>query len=90
VSVTPEINVFLQCGAKWGNCRIRFDELFTPMLLDTIPNQVTYDMKIQFVLNPNQCHNNLGAGFDPFYYLKIGDTLTDWEGIDSGTRLPIW
>lgn len=85
------MNVFLQCGTKWGNCRVRYDELFTPMLLDTIPNQVTYDMKIQFVLNPNICHNKVPSGNDPFYYLKIGDTLTDWEGlIDSGTRLPDW
>lgn len=50
-------------------------------------------MKINFMLNPNRCHsaNSLPADFDPFYYLKIGDTLTDWEGlIDSGFRLPDW
>jgi hypothetical protein len=81
----------LACSSKWGNCRIRYHEEYTPMLHDTIPNQLTYGMTINFILNPNRCHNAVGTGQDPFYYLKIGDTLTDWEGlIDSGTRLPDW
>jgi hypothetical protein len=81
----------LACSSKWGNCKIRYDEVYTPMLIDTVPNQVTYGTDINFMLNPNRCHYGLSADFDPFYYLKIGDTLTDWEGIlDSGFRLPEW
>ena len=44
-------------------------------------------------MQPNTCHYStaLPADWDPFYYLKIGKELTDWEGlIDSGTRLSTW
>lgn len=52
----------LSCSTKWGACRIRYDETYTPMLHDTIPNQLTYGMKINFILNPNLCHNKVGTG----------------------------
>jgi gamma-glutamyltranspeptidase len=83
----------LLCKTKWGACRIRYDESYTPMYIDTVPNHVTFGMTIQMMLNPNRCHHvdSLPAEMDPFYYLKIGDTLTDWEGlIDSGFRLTDW
>jgi hypothetical protein len=61
------------------------------MYIDTIPSNVHFGMKINMVMNPNRCHNALPVDWDPFYYLKIGDTLTDWEGlIDSGVRLTDW
>jgi hypothetical protein len=83
----------LICKTKWGNCQIRYDEQYTPMYIDTVPNHVTYGMTIQMMLNPNRCFasDSLPADWQPFYYLKIGDTLTDWEGlIDSGFRIPDW
>lgn len=63
------------------------------MYIDTTPNQVTFDMMVNFVMNANAAHEagHLPAEYDPFYYLKIGKILTDWEGlIDSSTRLPNW
>jgi hypothetical protein len=63
------------------------------MYIDTVPNNVAFGMPINMVMNPNRCHNinYLPADWDPFYYLKLGNTFTDWEGlIDSGTRLPDW
>lgn len=82
------------CKTKWGNCRIRYDETYTPMYIDTTPNQVTFGMTVNFMMNPNRVHSSgdLPVGiYDPFYYLKIGNTLTDWEGlIDSSTRLGDW
>lgn len=65
----------------------------TPQLFDTVPNQIYFGQKVAFMLNPMACHNSywLPVGYDPFYYLKIGKVLTDWEGlIDSSTRLPDW
>jgi hypothetical protein len=82
---------YLQCSSKWGACRIRYDEIYTPMYIDTIPNQVTFGMTINMIMNPMRCHYDIPADMDPFYYLKIGDTMTDWEGlVDSGTRLWTW
>lgn len=81
----------LACTSKFGNCRVRYDEVYTPQYTDTIPNQVTYGMTINMVMNANRCHYALPVDWDPFYYLKIGKTLTEWEGlIDSGKRLPDW
>ena len=45
------------------------------------------------MLDPKYCHNggSLPTDWDPFYYLKIGKELVDWEGLlDSATRLPDW
>ena len=42
------------------------------------------------MLDPKYCHNSgsLPGDWDPFYYLKIGKELVDFEGlIDSATRL---
>jgi len=92
VSVTNSEQT-LECSSKWGSCRVRYDELQTPMYIDTVPNQVFWGMTINMIMNPNRCHNPnyLPDGSDPFYYLKIGDTLTDWEGwITSETRMPDW
>lgn len=48
-------------------------------------------MTINFVLNANKCHSILSSEFEPFYYLKLGQTHTNWEGkIDSSTRLLEW
>lgn len=86
---TPEENLI--CKTKWGSCRIRYEETHTPSYIDTIPNQVTYGMTINMVMNPGRCHYDLPADWDPFYYIKIGDTMTDWEGLtDSSTRLWTW
>ena len=64
---------------------------FEDRYIDTIPNQVTYGMTINMVMNPERCHYDLPADWDPFYYIKIGDTMTDWEGLtDSSTRLSTW
>lgn len=83
----------LACPTKWGKCRIIYNELATPMYIDTVPSNVAFGMSVNFVMNPNLCHHSahLPADWDPFYYLKIGDTLTDWEGlVDSSTRLKDW
>jgi hypothetical protein len=40
------------------------------------------------MLNPGSIFKKLPKDNDPFYYLKIGKELTDWEGlIDCKTRL---
>ena len=81
----------LTCKQVGGPCKVRYDESYTPMLIDTIPNHVTYGMVITFVLNGNRCHAILSSEFDPFYYVKLGDKFTKWEGyIDNTTRLPEW
>ena len=84
----------LICKTQWSNCRIRYDEVYTPMYIDTVPSQVAFGMNVNFFMNPNRVHSasDLPAGaYDPFYHLKIGNTLTDWEGlIDSSTRMGDW
>jgi hypothetical protein len=58
------------------------------MLYDTTPNQVYAGQQIVFMLNPGSIFKKLPKDNDPFYYLKIGKELTDWEGlIDCKTRL---
>lgn len=81
----------ITCKQTGGACRIRYDEAYTPMLIDTVPNQVTYGMTINFVLNANRCHSLISTDFEPFYYIKLGRTLTNWEGyVDNTTRLLDW
>ena len=63
----------LTCKTLGGLCKIRYDEIYTPMLIDTIPNHVTSGMVINFVLNANRCHAILSSEFDPFYYVKLGN-----------------
>lgn len=52
------------CPTKWGACRIRYEETFTPMYIDTTPSQVTFGIQVNFVMNPNACHakSNLPFG----------------------------
>lgn len=28
------------------------------MFMDSVPNQVAFGMKVNFYMNPNQCHNS--------------------------------
>lgn len=30
----------LKCDTKWGNCKIQYNQRFTPELSDTVPNQI--------------------------------------------------
>jgi hypothetical protein len=53
-----------------------------------MPNQVFAGDKINFMINPASCPTKLPSSYEPFYYLKIGKDLTDWEGlIDVKTKL---
>jgi len=36
------------------------------MYVDTVPNNVAWGMKINMVLNPNRCHNDIPADYMPF------------------------
>ena len=46
------------------------------------------------MIDPKYCHSNnalTNGVYDPFYYVKIGKTLVDYEGIvDNNTRLTEW
>jgi len=94
VKVPSAVEEILICKTKWSNCRIRYDEVYTPMYIDTVPSQVAFGMTVNMMMNPNRVHSSGDlpkVTYDPFYYLKIGNTLTDWEGlIDSSTRLGDW
>jgi hypothetical protein len=93
VSVNDASEVPLKCASKWGNCRIQYNQRYTPELSDTVPNQVYAGSTLAFMLDPKYCHNGnaLPSDWDQFYYLKIGKDLVDWEGsVDSSTRLPDW
>ena len=77
-----------KCYSDFKNCHFTFNQRFTPMLYDTTPNQVYAGQQIVFMLNPVSIFSKLPKNYEPFYYLKIGKELTDWEGlIDSKTRL---
>ena len=81
----------MRCPTKFNQCRLRYDEAFTPMYVDTVPSNVAWGMKINMVMNPNRCHNDIPADYEPFQHLKIGNILTEYEGlIDSSTRLSNW
>lgn len=78
------------CATKGGYCRIRYDEQSTPILHDVVPNNVVFGMTVNMVMNPNNC-GSIPSYSDPFYYLKIGDTLTDWElNVNQTFRMPAW
>jgi hypothetical protein len=75
------------CYSKWAGCHFTYNQRFTPQLYDTVPNQVYAGQGINFWLNPGQIFTKLPTSYNPFYYLKLGNFQTDWEGlIDTKTR----
>lgn len=49
----------LVCGAAWNQCKIRYNEIYTPMYIDTVPSNVAFGMTINMIMNPNRAHYDL-------------------------------
>jgi IPT/TIG domain len=76
------------CYTHFTSCHFRYNQRYTPQLMETVPNQVYAGQKINFWLNPANTTSDLPKGYEPFYYMKLGTELTDREGfVDATTRL---
>lgn len=75
-------------GTDYTKCRFQYDQQYTPEIYDTVPNQLVAGQTINFYINPmNSWSSKVPWNWEPFLYIKIGDTLTDSEGfIDQSTR----
>ena len=73
-----------------SKCEVHYSLRYTPVLLDTVPNQVYFDQEINFVLNAMRANHKsvISADMDPVVFIKIDGTRCDSEGlIDYETRL---
>ena len=73
-----------------SKCEVHYSLRYTPVLLDTVPNQVYFDQDINFVLNAMRANHKsvISADMDPVVFIKIDGTRCDSEGlIDYETRL---
>ena len=67
---------------------ITFQRNYTPLIQDVVPNQVYYGMPVDFMVNQMGCNDEVPDDQDPMKYIKIDETILNWEGIiDSETRI---
>ena len=73
-----------------SKCEVYYNLKYTPLLHDTVPNQVYWDQEINFIINPMLANhkNTITDDMDPVDFIKINGTRCDSEGfIDYQTRL---
>jgi hypothetical protein len=74
-----------------GNCDVNYYFTYTPLLYDTVPNQIYEGLKAQVVINTRSVYSFLEDDMDPLQEIKIGTTRQDYEGlIDAGWDLSWW
>jgi hypothetical protein len=82
----------IKCAASpFDRCKFQYDQRYTPEIYDTSPNQVTAGDKINIYIDVKQVFfQKITSGFEFIREIKLGDRVTDWEGLIDATWNPPW
>lgn len=75
---------------KEGNCELKYKRIYTPVLMDVVPNQIYKDQNIDWWINIQGVHSSgtTPEGRLPMEELRIDGSLNDWSStIDTSDRL---